>query len=138
MVFRYGFRELVRGRHPDDPDWFVHANNADRLSEVLGDAARWRGSLLEQRNLIELVAESPVADLAVSNRFADWLGHIGLVLWHTSDAERRSFTLTRSLIPQFFAMLPTSSSEAETLRGFLRHPERALSWEDLERSRLDS
>ena len=131
MYFRYGLRELVRGKHPDAPDWFVYADRHHDLEDVLGDATFWIGSPEEQRELAAVVSEVPLEDLRRVGRFPDWLGHLGLVLWHTKETERTSRVLTQSLVPQLVEMLPASAGSAQELRALWEEGRRVLTWSDL-------
>jgi hypothetical protein len=133
MYFRYGMREMIRGTHPDDPGWPVHmsVNDAEH-ADALGEIAHWRASLGEQNKLIEIVARTPVRQLAQTTPFPDWLGHLGLVLWHTERAEKRSRMLTRSLTPQLVEMVPPGSNAARDMSLLLRTNTRPLAWTDLQ------
>jgi len=131
MHFRYGLREIVRGKHPDNPDWFVHVRNHHELADVLGQAAQWRGSPAEQAKLIEIASAAPLTDLSKVSRFPDWLGHLGLVLWHTEMVERETRLITKRLVPQLVEMVPKGSQAAIHLGYVVQDDRRTLSWSDL-------
>lgn len=132
MYFRYAFRELIRGRHPDDPDWWVRSSNHHELKHVLGDATRWRGSPSEQRSLASILIACPLDELDRKSCFPDWLGHIGLVLWHTESAERETRMLTNFLVPEFLMIIGSKSDPPAELPALLEPNSRPLSWQDLE------
>ena len=134
MYFRYAFAELVAGKHPDSPDWFVYAKNHHQLTTHLGPLPFMDGpwDLQRQQALLEIVGNASMQDIHRSARFPDWLGYIGLVLHFCGSAESRSRTLTTSLCPQFLGMVDQGSVASDYLSRLRDSPQDVLAWRKLE------
>ncbi|MEY4705952.1 MAG: hypothetical protein RL042_2157 [Nitrospirota bacterium] len=135
MVFRWGLTALAKGVHPDDPEWLVHwgpEQTSTRLARVHGPMpppSGWPES--EQRAVQEAVRGCRLELLAGESRFPDWLGHLGVLLRYTEDAERDNLLLTRELVPQLAGFVESGSSADTMLRQRL-DAKRPLGWSDLE------
>jgi len=124
--FRVGFHELARGVHPGSEEWRLTRGPAEfeGTSEQL-----LRFTETEQGAIAGIVSQVSLVDLDASCRWPEWVGYLGLALAFTEECERESGILTRSLVPQFTALV--SPQERERLFKRLRHGEERLRWEDL-------
>jgi hypothetical protein len=104
MVFRWGLKALARGLDPDDADWPVHwgpEQASTRLAEVNGPMPPAGGWPVRQQVAIQEAARgTSLWSIAHDCPFPDWLGHLGILLHYTEDAERRNLVLTKGLAPQ--------------------------------------
>ena len=132
MYFRYALRELVRGLHPDDANWYVHSDKHHTLAAVLGDGSFWRGTPVEHQQLARIVVQTPIVALAAHSRFPDWLGHLGLVLWHCEPSARASRILSDHLTTGFAMLLPDRPWAAQGDETLSDQPNRTWRWHNLE------
>lgn len=68
-----------------------------------------------------------------SCRFPDWLGYLGLGLFHTESTETIDRTLTKAWIPQFLRLLCDGVESRGSLQSILDSPVGVLRWQDLDR-----
>lgn len=135
MVFRWGLKALAKGLHPDKPEWPVHwgpEQTSTRLASVNGPMpppGGWPES--EQRAIQEAVRGCRLELIAGESCFPDWLGHLGVLLRYTEDAERDNLLLTRELVPQLAGLVESGSSADTMLRQRL-DAKQPLRWSDLE------
>jgi hypothetical protein len=122
LHFRFAFRDLSTGLHPDSPAWRVHRAETNGY----GDLPR-RFTVEEQERLVEIFAHASVAAIAASTPFPDWLGYLGLALLYTEEDEQKNARLTHSWVPQLLSLLPENSPA----RDGLGEAER-LTWRHLE------
>jgi hypothetical protein len=126
--FRCGFVELAEGKHPEDPGWLSGTANHremfrtlfDRSELALRDPVRLRG-------LSGVLADASIGRISSGCKFPDWLGYLGLALFHTESVERTDLTLTRAWVPQLIAVAGERTPGRAHLgaRGL-------LTWRDLE------
>lgn len=132
--FRYGFKELARGKHPDAPDWLVREVLSYSFTEKLGPVPR-RGDLTwtiaQQEELAKYIAEASLGDIISVADSPEWLGYLGLGLLYCEDEEKKSRRITLALIPQLLARVPPSS-EAHVLLDNILHGNLFLRWVHLE------
>jgi len=102
MVFRWGLKALVRGLDPAAADWPVHwgaGQTSTRLAASNGPLPPCGGwPLAEQRAIQDTVRGCSVERLAQEGKFPDWLGHIGVLLRYTEDAEQDNRLSPASLV----------------------------------------
>ena len=132
LYFRYGFRELALGRHPASPTWRTSRQAHHELEGLLGPAPSFSGwPLSEQEALISIMAPASIKKIAATANFPDWLGYLGLGLWHTQEAERKVRTLTLSWAPQLAELLSLESQSRGLLDKIRLSRSRTLRWSDL-------
>ena len=85
-------------------------------------------NIIQQKRLIEKVKDLSIKELVEESCFPDCLGHLGLVLSATEDAEREERILTKVWIPQF---LELSKHESTWLKSILKIEDRYLRYDDL-------
>lgn len=85
---------------------------------------------IEQKALQGAAAGCDVKRLANVVRFPDWLGHIGIILRYTEEAERQNNILTRAFVPQLIELVFPGSDADVTLRRTLES-QIPLLWGDL-------
>jgi hypothetical protein len=135
MVFRWGLKAIANGFDPDDPDWPVHWGKRETSSTLttrngpMPPAGGW--PLAEQCAIQEAAQDCLIGNIAAKVPFPDWLGHLGVLLRYTEDAERNNPALTQRFVPQLLDLIEQPSAAESTLRQRLeaRDP---LRWHDLE------
>ena len=137
MHFRYGFRELSRGKHPESSDWRVRKGDAafPRGAEPseLGQLPSLGGWLIQdQRALASVLLTARLGNIRSEVRFPDWLGYLGLGLYYCERNEKLDRSLTKQWVPQLIEMLPQPSRCRSTFQEILNDPTRVLGWRDLE------
>jgi hypothetical protein len=138
LYFRYGFRELVRGKHPQSSDWRAGKAHHHRLAHDLGpmpSLGSW--SIAEQRALASVLQEASLKDIASHAHFPDWLGYLGLGLLYTEGIEREERILTSAWIPQFLDLLPPNAPLRSHLERIHDEPTGILRWRYLEQIESD-
>lgn len=132
MYFRYGFKELVAGRHPDAPGWLVRQSNHHQVTRLGPCPSVGRWPMDEQRRLTDLVAQTDIIAIHRCCKFPDWLGYLGLALVYTEDAERRDRKLTVSLLPALMTLVAGHMLATQKLSAIAAADGGILSWRDLE------
>ena len=139
MLFRYGFMELAKNKHPDSPEWIVSTNNKDQLfgtlGAVWGRSGRLHGpSAEDQTKLISILSRASILRISKQCRFPAWLGYLGLGLSYTEPIEAEVKQLTESWKPQLLKLLPSDGNVMHLLRLTLFDADESqLRWQDLER-----
>ena len=135
-AFKYAFFQLAAGTHPGSPEW-VSPGNLREASKRLRVVSRlWLVSIEGQATLCEVLSAASVASISERCSFPDWLGYLGLGLFHTREHEVKTRTLTRAWLPQLLELLPTDSSSAQYFQEMLS-ADGLLRWSDLERIERD-
>ena len=139
MLFRYGFMELSKDKHPDSPEWIVSTNNKDQLfgtlGAVWGRSGRLHGpSKEDQTKLISILSHASLARISKQCRFPAWLGYLGLGLSYTEPVETEVKQLSASWKPQLLKLLPSNGNVMHLLKlALFDSDESQHSWQDLER-----
>lgn len=133
MHFRWAFKSIAKGFHPERPDWPIHSGSEAsarfaELNEYSTPAYEW--PLSEQRSIQRAARGCILANLADELPFPDWLGYVGLLLHYTADAERLNRVITRDYAPQLVELVASGSLGERMLRLKLDKRE-ALRWQDL-------
>jgi hypothetical protein len=114
MHFRYAFKELAKGKHPDKFGWIV--NNRMPVSGFVVKVAK-SFSEKDQETLSRLVLDVSIEDIKKASKAPDWLGYLGLVLVHCSNSKPQ---LSKSWAPQFLEILPPYSSSYNMMEEIQR------------------
>lgn len=133
-VFRWGLHALAQGKVPDDRDWVVHWSPQTTFSDLereCGPLPRGPWPIGEQQILQRLTEDLNLDELESCVTFPDWLGHLGVLLRYTEDAERGKPTLTGHLVDQLQHRV-SPESPAEELLVSIKKSGRPLRWTDLE------
>ena len=139
MVFRYGFMELSKGKHPDAPDWIVHSDNKYQLYQEINPVWGCSGqsndpSREDQIKLISIQSRASISRISKRCRLPAWLGYLGLGLSYTDPVESEAKQLTASWKPQLLRLLPSNGNVMHLLRLTLFDSDDSqLRWQDLER-----
>jgi len=99
--FRCGFLELAEGKHPDDAGWLSGQKRHHEMFKQLFDRSEW--ALRDpgvQRAIADVLADASISQIASVCKLPDWLGYLGLGLFHTEAVERNDRKLTKAWIPQ--------------------------------------
>ena len=131
MYFRYSFKELIAGKHPDDSSWIVRQENHHVLNSLgpMPSLSGW--SLEEQRSLAQILVHTDIGAVHQACRFPDWLGYLGLALAYTEDAEWKDRTITPAMVPRLVALVSGNPSCSCFLEELLSAKDRHLRWRDL-------
>jgi hypothetical protein len=126
--FRYAFKELICGKHPDKEGWTVNKNT--RITKQVFQTLPARGGFTEQEQetLTRIVLEATLEDIRAVSKFPDWLGYLGLVLTYCGSQKDH---LSEVWAPQFLNMLPQTCHAYDTLLEINRGL-RCISLNDLE------
>ena len=130
--FRCGFLELADGKHPDDEAWLSGRRRHHEMFRQLFD--RSERALEEpgvQRAIAGVLADASIKQIASVCRRPDWLGYIGLGLFHTEPVEQIDRKLTNMWIPQLVLMLREDASSRKILQSIFDQPAGVLRWQDL-------
>ncbi|MFP6855483.1 MAG: hypothetical protein VB980_06840 [Opitutales bacterium] len=92
-----------------------------------------------QERLATKLAEANLSGISANCKFPDWLGYLGLGLYHTQQSECISRLLTKSWVPQLIELLVPESPQRQSLAEILESEKRILHLvhlEDLEHEGL--
>ena len=135
MVFRWALKAIARGLHPDDSEWPVHwgpRKTSDTLAAMNGPLPPAGSWPLAAQCAIQSAAKGCIlANVIPQVPFPNWLGHLGVLLRYTEDAERNNLALTQKLAPRLLDLVERSSAADSMLRQRLEGLE-PLRWHDLE------
>lgn len=131
MYFRYSFKELIKGKHPDQNTWAICKKNHHNLSSLLGPLPR-SFNIDNQISLQGIAREVVLDDLRKTAKFPDWLGYIGLLLFYTEEAEGKNRVITKALVPQFLKTIRPNTPAYELLEEIMKNKS-TLTWQDLEK-----
>ena len=131
--FRVAFSKLAHGFHPDEEIYrnkdFVSREDMSKYKEFY-DYNQPSEQLMTK--LSEIVSDAKIEDIIEVGKFPDWLGYIGLVLYHCEGSIESIKKISDSFIPQFIELLREDDARRDYLRRKLENNE-ILSIEDLER-----
>jgi hypothetical protein len=139
MVFRYGFMELSKGKHPDASDWIVHWDNKYQLHRMIDPVWGCSGqsddpSKEDQIKLISILSRASILRISRQCRFPAWLGYLGLGLSYTEPVESQAKQLTTSWKPQLLNLITNNTNVMHLLKLTLFDSDHSqLRWQDLER-----
>ena len=133
MNFRYGFLDIAIGRHPLDADWLSGLRQRNKSTSL-----RRRVQIFDyltlgcQKNLSIILSDANIISISMSCKFPDWLGYLGLGLFHTETYEKTTRQITNSWILQLLQILPKMSYSHRMLQRIYYDESKVLSWRDLE------
>ena len=125
MHFRYAFKELANGKHPNKEGWIV--NNRTRVTKEVVQIAR-SFSEQDQGILSRLVLDVPIEDIKKASKSPDWLGYLGLVTIYCNQHIKE---IGSSWSHQFLDILP-KTSKAHNAMLEISTGDRVLNLNDLE------
>jgi len=107
-ILKASFSKLIRELHPDSDEFWPYGKDDEVLnkeSERYRDFMRSdRNFLAAQMSLASIVADAKLSDIISVANFPDWLGYIGLVMYHCPSYMARK-VISDSLLPQFIDLL---------------------------------
>lgn len=130
--FRCGFVELAEGKHPADLEWLSGQKRHHEMFRQLFDRSEW--ALQDpgvQRAFAAVLADASIERIAGVCKLPDWLGYLGLGLFHTEAVERNDRKLTKAWVPQLALLLREGASSRRSLQNMLDDPAGVLRWQDL-------
>lgn len=131
--FRVGFAKLIRGFHPDTDVFWTHGKRPSMLyeeKEIYQNFFKAEADLEDQTALADLVSKSDLKEISLKCKYPDWLGYLGLVLYHCPNPKAVEI-LSKSLLPQFLEITEKSPDASRHFQYKIEHRE-LLSLEDLE------
>ena len=126
--FRYAFKELISGKHPNKVGWEVNKNTRITRSVVRMLPSMGSFTEHEQEILSQLVLEVSLEEIRTTSKSPDWLGYLGLVLVYCNN---RKVQLSEVWTPQFLRILPQSSRAYDAMQDIKRGV-RSIELDDLE------
>jgi len=127
--FRYAFRELARGRHPEEENWVVHSKRTKYPQ--LGNFPR-RYSPREKIQVLEQCKNTDLKFLKTECRFPDWLGYLGLVLHHMQSDSKAYQEVSCTWSAQLATIVPEQTAIHSKLTALSSGDNGFLSLNDLE------
>ena len=88
MHFRYALYEMAKGKTPSRINWIVFTQNR-RLDQEI-EKFPWNYSESEKSFLHGICINSDIEMISSACSFPDWLGYLGIVLYHT-NSQSQSF-----------------------------------------------
>lgn len=128
MLFRYGFKELIKGKHPADEDWKIYEHDKQILDDLECLAPRQSPPLEEQKKLAQIFRNARLKEIKLSCDYPDWLGYLGLALYYTEDIEEKEQIFSEAWIFQLMMLMSPGGETAEYFKN-----KEVLKWEDLEK-----
>ncbi len=125
MHFRYAFKELAIGKHPNKEGWIV--NNRTRVTKEVVQVVK-SFSYRDQEILSRLVLDVPIEVIKKASKAPDWLGYLGLVTIYCNQHIKE---IGRSWSHQFLDILPKGSKAYNAMLE-ISAGERILVLNDLE------
>jgi len=90
---RYAFIEMSRGKSPEEEGWITRKDVNDSI--LFQEFGRLHPrSRSEKEKIIKICIKANISYIADNCKFPDWLGHLGLILFHMKEA--RSYKLLSS------------------------------------------
>lgn len=131
--FRVGFSKIIRGQHPDDDFFWPNGKEDSIFYKEIKDYKEFKFKTFDadQLKLATLVADAKLSDIQAIVKFPNWLGFIGLVIFHCSSTESRKI-LSDSFLPQFIHFVKNDREICEYLKEKQKKSE-FLSVNDLSR-----
>ncbi len=119
--FRLGFREILRGNHPDQATWTVSGYCLHGLMEFDMDQLPKIGGwpIPHQSYLSRILARASLQWIARNVRHPEWVGFLCLGLLYCEDTEREDRKLTRAWVPQLLEMLPAEAAGRQALEAMM-------------------
>lgn len=129
MAFRYALLQIAAGVQPNDTKWI---DPTGRDVQSLGDMKSVTRAISESDELLSILAETDLSDVAKRCKFPDFLGYLGVALFFTSPTEFQHGKLTEKWTPQLLRMVIRGGQGEEILQRRIAGGLTPLSWQDLE------
>jgi len=126
--FRYALREIANGKTPEDQDWIIHINRTNY--NELGSFP-FTYSPNECESIAEICSGANISGIKNKCIFPDWLGYLGLVLFHIKDNDLALSVISKSWSKQLLDFLPINTDIYSKLNMNLQ-VDSFLTIEDLE------
>ncbi len=133
---RYAFIEMSRGKSPEEEGWITRKDVDDNvLRENFGSFHRPPRSRIEQEKITKICLDANISYIADNCKFPDWLGHLGLILFHMKEArsyESLSSNWAKQLKEYVVSHYKLEDAEIENRLGQVISGDRLLDIGDLE------
>ncbi len=132
--FRISFSKMARGLHPDEESFWPNKKDISPSKEIkeYDDFRHYDRSTTEnQIRLASIIAGAEIKDIQKVANFPDWLGYIGLAIYHCPSYKAQKI-ISKSLLPQFLEII---EKDKKIHAHFLEKEEhnKLLTTEDLEK-----
>ncbi len=120
-AFRVAFSKIVQGQHPDDDSFWPNGKIASdffKEVDIYKDFSKdylIRTNIARQIKLASIIAEAKISDIQAVAKFPDWLGYIGLVLYHCPSQDALKI-ISDSFLPQFIALVKNNKEVHDYLQ----------------------
>ena len=134
--FRYAFYQLALGRNPNDSDWINTFSQTDKKSMYkLCSYSESKPVIKSSEVLYEVFANASIANIANacwSRIHCDYLGYLGLALFHMEDIEYQQRRLTSVWGEDLLNLVCEESPAYLMLKSLLENDRDCLRWNHLE------
>jgi len=113
LHFRYAFVELALGKNPVDRNWIVRARQT-RYQDSIGSFPR-NYSEIQKEKVLNICADADIGQIALSCKFPDWLGYLGLILAHMKMENEAYIQLSQKWASQLKDLVMTGTSTWDQL-----------------------
>lgn len=134
MQFQYGLIDIALGEDPANPNWSLDFDLRRRAKK---GPRRVVWSPENQASLIDIACKTDIRGIAAASPFPDWLGYLGLVLYHTSSVERKNRKLSNCWTPQLINLVQSESASWRLLHKIFNDQIHELQWQHLGLIELD-
>ena len=134
LHFRYSFSELAAGKSPSKPKWIIH-HKRTHYRGTLGPLPK---NYLEDQKAIlcKICCDADIKKVASTCRFPDWLGYLGLAIWHLRSDSEHYQKLSSGWAAQLVELV-TENSNLRSKLSEIAQGEGVLNLKDLEECETD-
>ncbi|MFA6522713.1 MAG: hypothetical protein WCT24_03940 [Patescibacteria group bacterium] len=134
-AFWISFTKLILGQHPDDDSFWPFGRLSDKQhndkKEYMNFTLNKKADLQDQIKLASIVSESKLSNIQAVTKFPDWLGYVGLVMYHCPSQEARKI-ITDAFLPEFINLVK-DNGELYKYYQDKQYKQELLELKDLER-----
>jgi hypothetical protein len=117
--FRVAFAKIIKGLHPDDENFWPEGKHGARdlylERDKFDDFVTMNSKISSNRELAEVVAGAKIGNIRKVAKFPEWLGYLGLVIFHCRDRKSKQI-LSDSLFPQLLDIVDKETSGYKLLK----------------------
>jgi len=135
LHFRYSFAELAKGKSPGGQDWLIFSSITS-YSKTLGKVP-FRFSDNQKQSVLKICLDADLSFIADNCRFPDWLGYLGLVIYHTFGDFADDKNLSVDWASQLKKIVSLYSESYKIMDSIILDEQRLLSLKDLESCETD-
>lgn len=128
--FRYALMQLANGLSPNDKEWIIH-NDRTNFESELGQIPRIYSEISKDK-VIRLCSTADLVALSRTCLFPDWLGYLGLILYHMNYDSDSFRMMNRKWAAQLVVMVHKDAKIHNRLKIIAEGSGGYLRLEDLE------